>query len=334
MELYDVTVIGGGPVGLFGATMAGLHGMKVKVIESLPELGGQLYALYPEKPIYDVAGFPSIMAKDLAGALVAQMMRFKPMVCLSESVLSIEEHGSALTHEFVLNTTKGSHRSRSVLIAIGLGSFVPRRLPALGADRFEGDGVHYFVPALAHFAGHRVAVVGGGDTAVDWALAIAQYARHVHLIHRRDEFRAQEESLRQIDSADNITVHTFAEVAEILGSHTVEALRLSKLESDSEELLPVDAVVGGLGFQPNLGPAKTWGLDLKGSGLVVSLATMSTNRAGIYAVGDVAHYDGKVKLIATGFGEVGIALARIRTYLHPELKGLPHSTNVKSLRQG
>ncbi len=333
MDLYDITVIGGGPVGLFSATMAGLHGMKVKILESLPELGGQLYALYPEKPIYDVAGFPSILAKDLANALVSQMMRFKPMVCLSESVLSIEERSQGSEYEFVLTTTKGAHRSRSVLIAIGLGSFVPRKLPAMGADRFEDDGVYYFVPSLTHFAGHRVAVVGGGDTAVDWALAVSNYAQHVHLIHRRDEFRAQEDSLRQVLESDTITVHTFAEVTEVIGAHTIEAMRLAQTDADSEEILPIDAVIGGLGFQPNLGPAKTWGLDLKGSGVVVSPSTMGTNRQGIFAVGDVAHYDGKVKLIATGFGEVGIALARIRTLLHPELKGLPHSTNVKSLRQ-
>ncbi len=332
MELYDVTVVGGGPVGLFGATMAGLHGMRVKMIESLPELGGQLYTLYPEKPIYDVAGFPSILAKDLAAALVTQMMRFTPTVCMEESVLAVNEAQGEGGSEFILTTSKGTHRTRTVLIAAGLGSFVPRKIPALNADKFEDKGLHYLVPALTHFAGRQVAVIGGGDTAVDWTLAVAPYARAVHLIHRRDQFRAHEDSLRQLRDADNISVYTFTEVKEIVGQERVEAVRLVDTDKDTEVMLPVDAVIGGLGFVPNLGPVKTWGLNLKGSSIEVSLASMETNRQGFYAVGDVATYDGKVKLIATGFGEVGIAIARIRSYLHPDLKGLPHSTNVKSLK--
>ncbi len=333
MELYDVTVIGGGPVGLFGATMAGLHGMRVKIIESLPELGGQLYALYPEKPIYDVAGFPSILAKDLASALITQMMRFTPTVCMEESVLSVQEVEGEEGTEFLLTTSQGTHRTRTVLIAVGLGSFVPRKLPAKNAERFESNGVYYLVPALTHFTGREVAVVGGGDTAVDWTLAVAPYARRVHLIHRRDQFRAQEDSLRQVFEADNISVYTFTEVEEIVGQERVEALRLIDTDNDTEAMLAVDAVIGGLGFVPDLGPVKTWNLTLKGPSIVVSLASMETNRSGFYAVGDVASYDGKIKLIATGFGEVAIAIARIRSYLHPELKGLPHSTNVKSLKR-
>ncbi len=332
MELYDVTVVGGGPVGLFGATMAGLHGMRVKIIESLPELGGQLYALYPEKPIYDVAGFPSILAKDLSTALVTQMMRFKPTVCMEESVLSVQAVQGEDSLEFLLTTDHGTHRTRTVLIAVGLGSFVPRKLPALNAARFESNGLYYLVPALTHFTGREVAVVGGGDTAVDWTLAVAPYARAVHLIHRRDQFRAQEDSLRQIQETDNISIYTFTEVAEIVGQDRIEALRLIDIDNETEAMLPVDAVIGGLGFVPDLGPVKTWDLNLKGSSIVVSLANMETNRPGLYAVGDVASYDGKVKLIATGFGEVAIAIARIRSYLHPDLKGLPHSTNVKRLK--
>lgn len=332
MELYDVTVVGGGPVGLFGATMAGLHGMRVKIIESLPELGGQLYALYPEKPIYDVAGFPSILAKDLSSALVTQMMRFKPTVCMEESVLTVTEQQNEGSSEFLLTTDKGTHRTRTVLIAVGLGSFVPRKLPALNAERFEANGLYYLVPALTHFTGRQVAVVGGGDTAVDWTLAVAPYAQAVHLIHRRDQFRAQEDSIRQIEETENISIYTFTEVAEIVGQDRIEALRLVDTDNETEAMLPIDAVIGGLGFVPDLGPVKTWDLDLKGSSIVVSLANMETNRPGFYAVGDVAAYDGKVKLIATGFGEVAIAIARIRSYLHPNLKGLPHSTNIKSLK--
>ncbi|PSR27842.1 MAG: NAD(P)/FAD-dependent oxidoreductase [Sulfobacillus thermosulfidooxidans] len=325
-ELYDVTIVGGGPVGLFGATLASLHGMKVKIIESLPELGGQLYALYPEKPVYDVAGFPEIAAKDLALNLVAQMERMHPEVVLKESVEAVESLDDG---NFLLHTTRGVHYSRAILLAVGIGSFTPRRLPAQGAEIFEGKGLHYFVPPLDTFAGQHVLVVGGGDTAVDWALAVSKKAHKVSIVHRRNEFRAQEDSVRQMHEAPNISIITPAEVEEIYGHHQVTGVRVKHHEHGPSELA-VDAIIGGLGFHPDLGPVKTWGIELKGSTIKVSLDSMLTSRPGIWAVGDAVYYPGKVKLIATGFGEVGIAVAQIRSYLHPGVSGLPHSTTLKN----
>lgn len=331
MAVYDLTIIGGGPVGLFGATMARLHGMSAKIIESLPELGGQLYALYPEKPIYDVAGFPSIPAKDLALQLIAQAEQFHPTICLGESVSKLErtEDGT-----WRLITDKGEHETRAILITVGIGSFVPRPLPAAGADRFEGRGVYYFVPALSSFEDQHVVVVGGGDTAVDWTLAIAPRAKSVTLIHRRNEFRAQQESLRIMRETGNILLKTPYEMAEILGDDAVTGVVVKPVGGSETEHLPANSVVSGLGFLPTLGPVKEWGLEFEGSNMIkVSLSTMATNLPGIYAAGDVAHYPGKVKLIATGFGEIGIAIAQIRTYLDPSKKGsLPHSTNIKTTK--
>lgn len=329
MSVFDVTIIGGGPVGLFGATMARLHGMSAKIIESLPELGGQLYALYPEKPIFDVAGFPSVPAKDLAGQLIAQAERFHPTICLGESVAKLEFDQNI----YHLHTNKGIHQSRAILITVGVGSFVPRRLPATGADDFEGRGVHYFVPTLSSFSDQNVVVVGGGDTAVDWTLAIASYAKHVTLVHRRNEFRAQEESLRVMQETENIQVKTPYQMSSVAGDDVLKEVTLSAVDSDAQEVLKVDAVVSGLGFLPTLGPVKTWGLELNGNTIVVSPTSMATNLPGVYSCGDVAHYPGKVKLIATGFGEIGIAIAQIRSYLDPTKKGhLPHSTNIKTAK--
>jgi thioredoxin reductase (NADPH) len=173
-------------------------------------------------------------------------------------------------------------------------------------------------------------VVGGGDTAVDWALAVAQQAGHVTVVHRRNEFRAQEDSVRQMRETSNIQVVTPAELEGIYGSEGIAGVRIQH-QSDGTRNIPVDAIIGGLGFHPDLGPVKTWGLDLKGQSIRASLDSMQTSRPGIWVVGDAAYYPGKVKLIATGFGEVGIAVAQIRTHLHPGVTGLPHSTTLKNM---
>lgn len=327
--IYDVTIIGGGPVGLFGATMAGLHGLKAQIIESLPELGGQLYALYPEKMVYDVAGFPAVPAKELAGQLISQAMRYHPAVNLDQAVQSIERTDD---NTFILNTGVAQYETRAILITVGIGAFTPRKLPAARAEEFEQNGVYYLVPNLGEFSRKTVAVIGGGDTALDWTLALSSYAKQVFLIHRRHEFRAQESSLDEVREKSNVTLKTLCEVTEIHGEKHVEALTILHSDSEETEVLAVDSVISGLGFQPNLGPVKTWGIDLKGNSIKVSLDSMQTSIPGIYAAGDVASYPGKVKLIATGFGEIGIAIAQIRTFLDPSKKGLPHSTNIKTAK--
>ncbi|MCY0882015.1 MAG: NAD(P)/FAD-dependent oxidoreductase, partial [Firmicutes bacterium] len=294
-ELYDLTIVGGGPVGLFAASMAGLHGMKVKIIESLPELGGQLYALYPEKPIYDVAGFPVIAGKDLVAALVAQALRLHPTVCVDEAVETVEEDGEF----YRMHTNRGDHLTRTILLSVGIGSFTPRKLPAEGAESWEGRGVYYFVPHLAHFQNKDVIVVGGGDTAVDWALALADIANKVTVIHRRNEFRAQEESVRLMHDHPHIDIRTPCEVQEIYGEEALHGIRIRHAE-EGEQHVKADAVIGGLGFHPNLGAIKSWGLDFKGPSIVVAPDSMRTSRPGIFAVGDAVYYPGKVKLIATG----------------------------------
>ena len=329
LDQYDLLIVGGGPVGLFAAAMSGLHGIRAAIVESLPELGGQLTALYPEKRIFDVAGFTAVTGADLAEALIAQALAYRPALHLGTTAetLAAGEAGG-----WVLGTSEGALAARAILVTAGLGAFVPRRLPAEGAEAFEGRGVYYIPPALREFRGKDVVVVGGGDTALDWAWEIAQHARRVYLVHRREEFRAQPGSLDRIRQLEAVHLKTSCELRAVRGGDTLTGVVLQHLADGGEETVEAQAVVSGLGFHAQLGPLKAWGLEFQGShAIAVNPATMATSLPGIYAAGDIAAYPGKVKLIATGFGEVGIAMGPIRTYLHPELKGaLPHSTNLKS----
>lgn len=326
MERHDLTVIGGGPVGLYGAAMAGMHGMRTMLIESLPELGGQLYALYPEKYVYDVAGFPQILAKDLVESLKAQTMVYQPTVCLGEAVIGLETLGGG---GYRLVTTRGIHETRAVIIAAGIGRFQPRRLMVSGADGLEGKGLYYFVPHLDELANRRVLIVGGGDSAVDWALAVADRAEEVVLIHRRGAFRAQEESVHRMREHARIRIKLFYELRGVIGAERVEGAVIFDNRTGEEERLNVNAIIGALGFQPDLGPIRDWGLELNHNAIRVSSA-METNRAGIFAAGDVVTYPGKVPLIATGFGEVATAVGSARAHLDPSGKGgLPHSSTLR-----
>ncbi len=326
MERFDVTIIGGGPVGLFGAALASLHGMKTKVIESLPQLGGQLYTLYPEKYVYDVAGFPAILAKDLASQLIDQALRYHPTICLNQTVNRLETLADGA---YQLYTENETHETRTILITSGLGSFTPRKLPQPSAEAFVEHGLYYFVPPLAHFQDKRVLVIGGGDSALDWTLAIADTAAQVVLVHRRGEFRGQQSTVNQLQAHPRVTIRTFTECLEFRGQGTLEEVVLVDRQTHAEETLATEAAVAALGFLPDLGRLKEWGLTLQAGSIVVE-GPMRTSRPGIYAAGDIAAYEGKEKLIATGFGEVGNALGHIRGYLDPTKRGgLPHSSNIK-----
>jgi thioredoxin reductase len=327
VEPYELTIVGGGPVGLFAATLAALHGLSVQIIESLAQLGGQMAALYPEKPVYDVPGFAGQAAARIVEALVEQMMAYHPTIRLDETVQTVAEADGGWLR---LETTRGQYLTRAVLVTAGLGAFTPRRLTAANADRFEGRGVYYIPPAMATFAGRRVAVVGGGDTAIDWALSLVPFADHIVIVHRRREFRAQQASLNQLSQYAHVTMMAPYEVEAVLGDDAVRALRLKSVERpDAREEWPVDAVIGGLGFHARLGPLAGWGLALQGTAIVVEPGTMQTSRPGIYAAGDIATYPGKVRLVAVGFGEVGLAVDHIRRYVRPHLTGsLPHSTTL------
>jgi thioredoxin reductase len=323
-ELYDITFIGGGPIGLFGAFYAGLRGMRTKIIDSLPQLGGQLVALYPEKYIYDMPGFHEVRAKELAEHLIRQAMRFQPTVCLEERA----EQLTRANDHWVITTSKGiQHHTRTLVICAGAGAFTPRRLNAEGVAEFEGRGVYYGVQDPRLFADKRLLIVGGGDSAVDWALYLHPIARETTLIHRRNEFRAHEQSVRLLHESP-VRVLTPYELRRVQGDGRVQRATIFHNKTEDEIELPVDAVILNLGFVASLGPLKQWGLELEGNAIKVD-RFMQTNLPGIYAAGDVCTYEGKLKLIATGVGEVCIAVNHAKSMLDPGAKMFPgHSSDM------
>ena len=326
-DVRDITIIGGGPTGLFGAFYAGLRGMSTRIIDSLPELGGQLMALYPEKYIFDVGGIPKILAKDLARDMISQGTQFYPDVILDEEVRELERDGD----HFVLRCRGGDYATRSVLIAGGKGAFEPRHLKCPGYDDLLGKGISYAVKDPDDYIGKKVLLVGGGDSALDWALSLKDRVKQLTMVHRRDGFRAHEASIDQLHAAaesGEIDLRTFYEVREIRGNGSVEGATVFDNRTDEDLDLDLDAVLCFLGFKPDLGPIKSWGLELDKNRIVVG-QLMETSTAGIYAAGDLVSYSGKIDLIATGYAEAAIAVNNAANYLDPEARVNPgHSTNL------
>jgi len=326
-DIYDITIIGGGPSGLFAAFYAGLRAAKTKIIDSLPQLGGQLAALYPDKYIYDIPGFPKVLAREFVDRQMEQAMAYSPAVCLNEKVVALG-HRDAATGVLELKTEPGHvHRSRTVIIAAGVGAFVPRTLDLPDLKRMEGKGVHYFVKDLDGFQGKRVVVVGGGDTALDWALSLQSIAAQVTLVHRRDRFRAHEEAVHALlDSPSQILL--CHELKALHGDDRVRAATVFDTKTGQETMLEVDAIVLGLGFLANLGPIKEWGLEIIQNSIVVD-KTMQTNLPAVFAVGDITTYEGKIKLIAIATAEAAIAANHAKIYIDPETKLFPgHSSET------
>lgn len=326
--LYDITIIGGGPTGLFAAFYAGLRQMKVKIIESLPQLGGQLGTLYPEKDIFDVAGFPKIKAKDLAKNLIVQAKQFHPDVVLDERVAALEREAD----HFVITSESGNrHLTRTVLITAGVGAFSPRPLKVEGAEQYQGKNMHYYVDDMNQFAGKRVVILGGGDSAVDWALTLEQIASKVAIVHRRNQFRAHEKSVEKLKQSA-VKIYTPFTAKAINGDgHKINQLVIGEVRGEREEILPLDELIVNYGFVSALGPIKDWPLDFKKNAIIVN-TRMETSIPGIYAAGDIASYPGKIKLIATGFGEAPTAVNNAKHYLDPDSRTQPmHSSSSEEL---
>jgi thioredoxin reductase (NADPH) len=332
-ELFDCTIIGGGPTGLYGAFYAGMREMSVKIIDSLGELGGQVSALYPEKYIYDVAGFEKIKGKDLIAGCIEQGLQFGPTVCLGEKVetLQRDEDGN-----YLLTTNKGTHRTKTIIIAAGVGAFAPRKLPKSEElnpdllDDLEGSCVFYFVKELDTFKDKNLLIVGGGDSAMDWAMGLEPLAKSITLIHRRDKWRAHEDSVRKV-LASSVNVQTFHEVKNVnLPNGTIENVTIFNNKTKDETQLDVDILIMCLGFIANIGPIKEWNLQIAEGGIAVDPGTMQTNLPGIYAAGDIARFQGKLNLIATGFGEAATAANYAKNYVDPASKAFPGHSSEKS----
>ena len=323
MEIFDITIVGAGPVGMFAAFYAGIRQAKTKLIDSLPQLGGQLTTLYPEKNIYDIPGFPIVKAADLVNNLEKQLRTFSHTYCLEEEVLELKQHEDYLE----LITTKDTHYTKSVVLAIGNGSFQPRRLMIADADTFENHGIDYYINDLMKYAGKKVAIAGGGDSAIDWALMLEPIAAEVSIIHRRDTFRGHEHSVEKLKKS-SVNIYTPYILKELHGEQDLEDLTLQKAKSDETITLNVDYLIVNYGFSSSLDHLKSWGLESTRQAILVE-SDMRTSIPGVYAFGDISTYDGKVKLIATGMGEAPTAVNNALHYINPKNRTQPgHSTSL------
>ncbi|MBB6453428.1 thioredoxin reductase (NADPH) [Salirhabdus euzebyi] len=323
-KVYDITIIGAGPVGLFTAFYGGMRQASVKIIESLPHIGGQLSALYPEKYIYDVAGFPKVRAQELVDNLMEQAGQFDPEIVVDQSVESIEKQEDGT---FKLSTNKEVHYTKAVIITAGNGAFQPRRLRLDDTEKYEATNLHYHVSNMNAFADKNVLICGGGDSAVDWSLMLEPIAKKVTLVHRRDSFRAHEHSVERLKNS-SVDIKTPFNPIELIGEERVEKVVLQEVKGENTETIDVDSLIVNYGFVSSLGPIKNWGLELDKNSIVVN-SKMETNIPGIYAAGDICTYPGKVNLIASGFGEGPTAVNNAKAYIDPDAKVQPkHSTSL------
>jgi ferredoxin/flavodoxin---NADP+ reductase len=329
-HVFDTVIIGGGPTGLFGLFYACLRDMDTMLIDSLPELGGQLNALYPEKDVYDMPGFPRIRAKELSDQMVEQAMMHKQQTIVLGERVDLLERDDA-TNVIQLVTDKGRKiRARTVVITTGAGAFRPNKLGVPALDSLEGRFVHYFVKDKTIFAGKHVVVVGGGDSALDWVINLHDIATDIKLVHRRDAFRAHEDTIAKMKNLPKAHQYLFYEVKDVgLGAEgELEQVVIENNKTNERLMLNAQAIIVNLGFVADLGPVKTWGLELKGHSIVVN-SRMETNISGVYAAGDVATFPGKLKLIATGVGEAAIAVNAAKHHIDPTQREQPvHSTSL------
>jgi thioredoxin reductase len=317
----DLLIIGAGPTGLFAAYYAGFRGMRVAVVDSLPELGGQITAMYPEKAILDVAGFPSIKGRDLVEGLVAQAATADPTYLLDRTATMLD-HGE---DEVVVTLDDGTRvTAGAVLITSGIGKFSPRPLPA--GEGWVGRGMEFFVPSFAPYAGKDVVVVGGGDSAFDWAQHLEPIAASVTLVHRRDAFRAHERTVAAVQDS-TVEIITNAQVTELRGDGHLEEVEIT-VDGQEPQVRKAQALVAALGFIADLGAIQRWGLETQKRHVVVD-SSMRTNLPRVFAAGDITDYHGKVRLIAVGFGEAATAVNNAAVVLDPAAHVFPgHSSEA------
>lgn len=330
-DIKDVAIIGAGPVGLFAVFQCGMLGLSCHVVDSLEEIGGQCMALYPEKPIYDIPAFPEILGADLIKNLETQAAPFRPNYILNSKVVSLSISNGLWTLK-----TSGSItiQAKKIIIAAGGGAFGPNKPPLDKLAEYEGTSLFYMVRDKEELRGKRIVIAGGGDSAVDWAIALHDVAKSVHLVHRRDKFRAAHESIRQLNAlaeSGNLHIETPYQLKSLIGNKGVlKAVRVSGKKGDKD--IEADVLLPFYGLSMELGPIKDWNLDLRDSYININPATSETSISGIYAIGDIVSYENKLKLILTGFSEAAMAAHAIYKEIYPDkelhfeystTKGLP-----------
>ncbi|GAB5388687.1 MAG: NAD(P)/FAD-dependent oxidoreductase [Alphaproteobacteria bacterium] len=314
----DVVIIGAGPVGLFAVFECGMLKLRCHVVDTLDMVGGQCAALYPEKPIYDIPGSPAVMAGDLIDNLMEQAEPFDPVFHLDQQVTAVEEQGE----RFVVTTSRGvSIDAGAVIIAAGAGAFGPNKPPMKGLDAYEETGaVQYYIRRRKDFEGKRLVIAGGGDSAVDWAISLSELAESVQLVHRRPKFRCAPESLARMKALEDSGKVELVVPYQLKGIHgtdgQIEAVEVATLKGESR-MLECDHLLPFYGLAMTLGPIADWGLGLERNHIAIDPLTAATNRPGIYAIGDIATYQNKLKLILTGFAESAQAAHHIWHRLNP-----------------
>lgn len=325
MKTTDVAIIGAGPTGLFAGFYAGMRGLSAVIIDKLEVPGGQLAALYPEKYIYDVAGFEEIKAQDLINQLMRQIKRFEQTTTfsLNNSIEKIEKQDD---DSFIIKGSNEDIHAKAIIISAGNGAFTPRKLGLENEEKF--NNIHYFVNDLNKFKNKKVAIFGGGDSAVDWAMMLTHIASEVSIIHRREEFRAHDHSVQNLKESDAGIYTPFVPESLFGNDKIVEKVAIKKAKSDEIVEIEVDDIICNFGFISNLGPIKEWYLDLDGNKIKVN-SNQATNLAGIFAIGDICTYPGKAALIINGFGEAPIAINSVYQHLNPDaIIGALHSSSV------
>jgi thioredoxin reductase (NADPH) len=331
-EIKDMTIIGGGPTGLFASFYAGMRGGTAQIVDTLPQLGGQLTALYPEKYIFDVGGYRQILAKDLVNELASQAGQFNFPNFLNQHVVGLEEEDG----HFVLVTETDRFPSRAVIVAAGIGAFTPRRLPQACAEPWYGRGIFDNVADPESFRDQRIVIIGGGDSAFDWAHQLRDRAAAVTLVHRSDKYRAHGATVAEVNAAveaGRTTLLPFHELLDVLSEDDrLTGVTLRDVKTKATRDVEADSILPMLGFVSDIGALASWGFTLQkseGVNAIVVNSMMETGRAGIYAAGDITTYPGKLKLIATGFGEAATAVNQAFHWIYPEKKVNPgHSSNL------
>ena len=324
----DITIIGGGPTGLFASFYTGMRGATAQIVDALPELGGQLTALYPEKYIFDVGGFAKILAKDLVKALKEQVEQFHHKAHLNQNVTALERNDD----HYVLVTETDRFPTRSIVIAGGIGAFSPRRLPQACAEPWYGRGIFDRVSDPEEFRDQSIVIIGGGDSAFDWAQQLRDRAKAVTLVHRSDKYRAHGATVSDVlaaATAGRTTLLPFHELADVLSEgEKLTGVTVRDVKAKTTRNIDADAILPMLGFHSDIGALAEWGLNCEKDEIIVN-SLMETGRPGIYAAGDITTYPGKLKLIATGFGEAATAVNQAVHWIYPDKKVNPgHSSNM------
>ena len=330
----DVLIIGAGPVGLFAVFELGLLDIKTHLVDILDKVGGQCAELYPEKPIYDIPGIPLITGHGLSEALMEQIKPFHPVIHLGEMVTTIKNVGDPLYQ--VITDAGKTFECKSVVIAAGGGSFQPKRPPINGIEAYEAKSVHYAVRKMENFRGKDVVIVGGGDSALDWTLNLQPIAKRLTLVHRRDDFRGAPDSvnkMRALVAAGHMDLK-IGQVSDLDGADGQLAAVSIKDKDGAVSRVACDAMLPFFGLTMKLGPVSEWGLEMEDDLIKVDVSTFETNRHGIFAIGDINTYKGKLKLILSGFHEGALMAQRVHHYVHPEKRLVfQYTTSSTSLQK-